>query len=537
MAGVAGHAGLFGTAADLSIFARMLLNGGTYNGARILSPLAVDRLISPSTPAGERNVRGLGWDMDSSFSSNRGELLPLGSFGHTGWTGTSIWIDPATRMFVIFMSNRNHPDGKGDVTPLRARVSTIAASALTGVTPAVLAETTSAGRDFGPSGPAPAEPDPDPVLTGIDVLRAENFAILRGRRVGLITNHTGRARDGATTIDLIHQANGVKLVALFSPEHGIRGILDAKVPSERDEKTGLVIHSLYGETRRPTDEMLKDVDTLVIDLQDIGARFYTYMTTMAYVMEEAAKRKIAVVVLDRVNPIDGWQIEGPALDKEQVGFTGYFPSMPIRHGMTLGELAQLFNAENKIGADLTVVGLRNWKRDHWFDMTGQPWINPSPNMRNLIQATLYPGIGAIEGTNISVGRGTDTPFEQIGAPWIDGVKLAETLNARDLPGVRFYPVKFTPTSSKYANEECGGVFMVVTDRMALRPVRVGAEIAAALSRLHGSQYNIDAAARLFGSAANLAALKSGADPATLVSGWSQAEARWRLLRAKYLIYR
>ena len=537
MAGVAGHAGLFSTAADLAIFARMLLNGGSYNGVRILSPLAVDRMISPSTPDSERNVRGLGWDMDSSFSSNRGELLPIGSFGHTGWTGTSMWIDPATRMFVIFLSNRNHPDGKGDVTPLRARVATVAASALTGVAPEVLLETTSAGRDFGPAGPAPVEPATVPVLNGIDVLRADNFAILRGKRVGLITNHTGRARDGATTIDLIHQAKDVQLVALFSPEHGIRGILDAKLASEKDEKTGLLIHSLYGETRRPGDEMLKGVDTLVLDLQDIGVRFYTYMTTMAYVLEEAAKRNISVIVLDRVNPINGFQIEGPSLDKAQVGFTGYFPGMPIRHGMTMGELARLFNAENKIGAHLTVVEMKNWKRDEWFDMTGQPWINPSPNMRNLVQATLYPGIGAIEGTNISVGRGTDTPFEQLGAPWIDGVQLADALNARNVPGVRFYPVRFTPTASKYANEECQGVFMVVTDRVALRPVRLGAEVAAALSRLYRAKYDIDAAARLFGSPANLASLKAGSEPASIAASWGQAEARWRLLRAKYLIYR
>lgn len=537
MAGVAGHAGLFSTAADLAKFAQMLLNGGSYNGVRILSPLAIDRMITPSTPPGERNVRGLGWDMDSSYSSNRGELLPLGSFGHTGWTGTSMWIDPATKMFVIFLSNRNHPDGKGDVTPLRARVATIAASALTDVPPALLAETTSAGRDFGATSPLPPPPAYAPVVSGIDALRADGFAILRGKKVGLVTNHTGRARDGATTIDLLHQAKDVQLVALFSPEHGIRGILDAKVPSEKDETTGLAIHSLYGDTRRPNDEMLKGVDTLVVDLQDIGTRFYTYMTTLAYVMEEAAKRKIAVVVLDRVNPINGVQIEGPALDKSAIGFTGYFPSMPIRHGMTMGELAQLFNGENKIGAELTVVRLRNWRRDQWFDMTGQPWINPSPNMRNLIQATLYPGIGAIEGTNLSVGRGTDTPFEQVGAPWIDGVKLADTMNARNLPGIRFYPVRFTPTSSKYANQECQGVFMVVTDRTALRPVRVGAELAGAISQLHGQQYQLESAARLFGSAANLSRLRAGDDPASLLTGWSAAEARWRLLRAKYLIYR
>ena len=536
MAGVAGHAGLFSTAADLSIFARMLLNNGSHGAVRVLAPLTVARMIAPSTPPGERNVRGLGWDMDSSFSSNRGELLPLGSFGHTGFTGTSLWIDPATKMFVVFMSNRLHPEGKGDVTPLRARVATVAASALTELPPAVERSAAWSARDLAPSGTIQAVPTA-PVSSGIDVLRADGFALLRGRRVGLITNHTGRARDGSTTIDLLHGAKDAKLVALFSPEHGIRGILDAKVPPEKDDKTGLVIHSLYGETRRPTDGMLAGIDTLVLDLQDIGARFYTYMTTMAYVMEEAAKRKISVVLLDRVNPVNGVDIEGPALDKAAVGFTGYFPAMPIRHGMTLGELAKLFNAENKIGADLTVVPLKNWRRDQWFDMTGLPWINPSPNMRNLLQATVYPGVGAIEGTNISVGRGTDTPFEQLGAPWIDGVKLAEALNARKIPGISFYPVRFTPTSSKYANEECQGVFLVITDRLALRPVRLGAEVASAISRLHGAQFQLEAAERLFGSKEGLARIRAGEDPAAVTNAWSAAEARWRLLRAKYLLYR
>jgi uncharacterized protein YbbC (DUF1343 family)/CubicO group peptidase (beta-lactamase class C family) len=536
MAGVAGHAGLFSTAADLSIFCRMLLNRGSYGGVRILSPLTVGRMLAPSTPPGEANVRGLGWDLDSSFSSNRGELLPLGSFGHTGFTGTSLWIDPATRMFVVFMSNRVHPDGKGDVTPLRARVATVAASALTVVPPLVERTAAWGTRDFGASGSLPST-SAAPVLNGIDVLRAEGFAPLKGKRVGLITNHTGLARDGASTIDLIHGARDVTLVALFSPEHGIRGILDDKVASEKDSKTGLPIHSLYGETRRPTDAMLQGIDTLVLDLQDVGARFYTYMTTMAYVLEEAAKRKIAVVVLDRVNPVNGVLIEGPPLDKAAMGFTGYFPSMPIRHGMTIGELAKLFNAENKIGADLTVVPLQNWHRDQWFDSTGLPWINPSPNMRNLLQATVYPGVGAIESTNLSVGRGTDTPFEQLGAPWIDGVKLAEALNERKIPGVSFYPVRFTPTSSKYASEECQGVFLVVTDRLALRPVRLGAEIASAISRLHGAQFQLEAAERLFGSKEGLTRIRAGDDPASLVSSWSAAEARWRLLRAKYLLYR
>jgi uncharacterized protein YbbC (DUF1343 family) len=375
------------------------------------------------------------------------------------------------------------------------------------------------------------------VSSGIDVLRAEGFAALRGKRVGLLTNHTGRSRDGGTTIDLLYSAKDVKLVALFSPEHGIRGVLDSNVPSTKDEKTGLTIHSLYGESRRPSVAMLDGLDTIVIDLQDIGARFYTYMTTMAYVMEEATKRQIGVVVLDRPNPINGFQIEGPSLDKGQLSFTGYFPAMPIRHGMTLGELARMFNAENKIGATLTVVEAKNWVRDAWFDDTGLPWINPSPNMRNLIQATLYPGIGAIEGTNLSVGRGTDTPFEQIGAPWIDGVALADALNARRVPGIRFYPVRFTPTSSKYAGEECQGVFMIVTDRMALRPVRVAVEIAAMLHKLHGTRFELEAAERLFGSREGIARIRAGGDPASIAASWADAEAGWRRLRSQYLLYR
>ena len=538
MGGVAGHAGLFSAAADLATFCRMILAGGTHRGVRILSPLAVATMTSRATPPEERNVRGLGWDIDSSFSSNRGELLPIGSFGHTGFTGTSLWMDPATGLFVVFLSNRVHPDGKGDVTPLRARVATVAASALTSL-PSAARTSLFSGADFGQSGTLSTSPSPiDPVLSGIDVLRAEGFAPLKGKRIGLVTNHTGRARDGATTIDLLHSsstAKGHTLVALFSPEHGIRGVLDANVPSARDEKTGLPIHSLYGETRRPTDATLQGIDTLVIDLQDIGARFYTYMTTMAYAMEEAAKRKMSVVVIDRPNPINGFQVEGPTLDKAALGFTGYFP-MPVRHGMTLGELAKLFNGENAIGADLTVIPMKNWRRDDWFDGTGLSWINPSPNLRNLLQAMLYPGIGAIEGTNLSVGRGTDAPFEQLGAPWIDGVQLSGALNARGIPGVSFYPVRFTPTSSKHANQECQGVFMVVADRLALRPVRLGVEIAAMLHKLYGAKFDLEAAERLLGSKEALSRIRAGDDPQAIAASWAADEARWRFLRAKYLLY-
>jgi uncharacterized protein YbbC (DUF1343 family)/CubicO group peptidase (beta-lactamase class C family) len=539
MGGVAGHAGLFSTAEDLATFCRMLLGQGTYRGVRVLSPFAVAKMTTRATPPDQPIARGLGWDIDSSYSSNRGELLPIGSFGHTGFTGTSLWIDPSTRLFVVFLSNRVHPDGKGDVTELRGRVATVAASALTPLRASIEHRASVfSGSDFGPSGTMPSAKPANATLAGIDVIRADKFAPLMGRRVGLLTNHTGRARDGATTIDVLQgsaAAAGYSLVALFSPEHGIRGVLEADVPSTTDATTGLPIHSLYGATQRPTEAMLHGIDTLVIDLQDVGTRFYTYATTMAYVMEEAAKRKIRVVVLDRPNPIDGFQIEGPMLDASAIGFTGYFPT-PIRHGMTLGELARLFNAEARIGADLTIVAMKNWSRDRWFDETGLPWINPSPNMRNLLQAALYPGVGAIEGTNLSVGRGTDTPFEQFGAPWIDGTALSEALNGRRIPGISFYPVRFTPKASKYANEECQGVFMIVTDRAALRPVRLGVEIAAMLHKLYGAKFDLDAAARLLGSRDVLARIRAGDDPETIAASWADDEAKWRLLRAKYLLY-
>jgi uncharacterized protein YbbC (DUF1343 family)/CubicO group peptidase (beta-lactamase class C family) len=533
MGGVAGHAGLFSTASDLAVFCRMLLAGGIYDGARVLSPLAVARMTSPATPAGEANVRGLGWDLDSSYSANRGELLPLGSFGHTGFTGTSIWIDPETRVFVVFLSNRVHPDGKGDVTPLRAEVATIVASAITDLAPD-RARAMTFGR------PTPVRPEaasaPVAVSAGVDVLRASSFAAVKGLRLGLLTNHTGRTRDGLATIDLLASAPGVTLVSLFSPEHGIRGVLDAAVPSATDEKTGLPIYSLYGTTERPTADMLTGLDAIVVDLQDVGTRFYTYMTTMAYVMEAAAARHIRVIVLDRPNPIGGVDIEGPALDPAVVGLTGYFPAMPIRHSLTIGELARVFNGERSLGADLTVVHLEHWRRDEWFDDTGLGWVNPSPNMRTLYAATLYPGLGAFEATNLSVGRGTDTPFEQVGAPWIDGGKLADALTARRIPGVRFYPVRFTPTTSTFANEACQGVFITIVDRDAVRPVRVGVEIASALLKLFPGALDVDRAARLFGSADGLARLKAGEDPATIAASWAEAEAKWRLLRAKYLLY-
>lgn len=532
MGGVAGHAGLFSTASDLAIFCRMLLSGGLYDGARILSPLSVARMTSPATPTSEPNVRGLGWDLDSSYSANRGDLFPLGSFGHTGYTGTSIWIDPGTKVFVVFLSNRVHPDGKGDVTPLRAEIATVVASAITDASLSRAQAPTFSRMRPAPEAAAP----PIPVNAGIDVLRASSFAAVRGLRLGLLTNQTGLARDGRSTIDLLASAPGVTLVSLFSPEHGIRGLVDAPVPSGTDEKTGLPIHSLYGATERPTADMLTGLDAIVVDLQDVGSRFYTYVTTMAYVMEAAAARRIKIIVLDRPNPIGGLEIEGPPLDPAALALTGYLPEMPIRHALTIGEEAKLFNGEKHLGVDLTVVPLEHWQRQLWFDQTGLNWVNPSPNMRTLYAATLYPGLGAFEATNLSVGRGTDSPFEQVGAPWIAGGRLADALNTRRLAGVRFYPVGFTPASGPYAHELCQGVFITILDRDRVRPVRIGVEIMAALLKLFPGQLDVDKAARLFGSTDGLAQLKAGEDPAVIAASWSAAETHWRAVRGRYLIY-
>ena len=542
MGGVAGHAGLFSTARDLTRFVRMLLGGGVLGARRVLAPLTVAKMITPATPAGMRASRGLGWDVDTSFSVNRGELLPIGSFGHTGFTGTSIWVDPRTKLFVIFLSSRLHPDGTGDVSArararrhdcrvcARRRAAARRSDQLRGSP----APTSAPSADPGPSSCLPC-PRPR-VLTGIDVVARDGFAVLKGRRGGS-RHQPHRPRPERRNHDR-PAAQGARRVAGGAVQPGARHSRRARRRACRRRATSRPAWRFIRSTAKrgaPRRRCSRGIDTLVVDLQDIGVRFYTYPATVGYVLEEAAKRKIRVVVLDRPNPINGWQIEGPLPDQEVIGFNAYLP-MPIRHGMTLGELAQLFNAERRIGADLTVVRAEGWRRDQWFDHTGLTWVNPSPNMRNLNQAALYPGIGAIEYANISVGRGTDQPFEQIGAPWIDGPRLAAALNARGLPGIRFYPVQFTPASSVHAKQLCQGVFFVVTNREQLQPVRVGLEIASALWTLHGDQFDPRNTVRLVGSAAVLARAKAGEDPAAIAASWAGAEASWRRLRAKYLLY-
>jgi len=539
MGGVAGHAGLFSTADDLAIFAQMLLNGGTYAGARVLSPLSVEKMTTPQAPPDAMILRGLGWDIDSPYASNRGELYPLGSYGHTGWTGTSIWIDPVSRTYVILLTNRVHPDGKGDVVGLRTRVASVVAAALgPASTEQILASRRSLTGYFELMKSHRIRGVRNgKVQTGIDVLVAENFAPLAGMRVGLITNHTGRDAQGRRTIDLLYRAPGVKLRAIFGPEHGFTGTADegAPVASGQDPATHLPVYSLYGKTTRPTDKMLAGLDALVFDIQDAGVRFYTYVTTLGYAMEAAAKKGVAVYVLDRPNPINGFSIEGPVLDKDLTSFVAYFP-MPVRHGMTVGELAEMFNRENHLGVKLHVIKMRGWERTDWYDETGLPWVKPSPNLRTLTEATLYPGVAMVEGANVSVGRGTDTPFELLGAPWIESRKLAAHLNERKIQGVRFLPVEFTPRSGPFKGQVCHGISLVLLDRQALNSPELGVELVAALYRLFPQDFQIDKTLALVGARGVLAAIKKGHDPGAIMRRSYEAREPFRRMREKYLLY-
>jgi uncharacterized protein YbbC (DUF1343 family)/CubicO group peptidase (beta-lactamase class C family) len=542
LGGVAGHAGLFGTADDLATFAQTLLDGGLApNGHRILSPLTVRLMTTPGDePEGQR--RGLGWDVGTGFSAPRGALFGPESFGHTGFTGTSLWIDPESQSFVILLTSRLHPDGKKpSPTALRREVATLAASAILDLDPRGVASSS-------PGGPRPAtapvhrarssadEPAMRPVDCGVDVLAERGFDILKGKRVGLVTNHTGRTKAGESTIDALFQAPDVKLVALYSPEHGIRGAVDKEVSDSRDEKTGLPIFSLYGKTRKPTPESLDGVDVLVYDIQDIGARFYTYISTLGLVVEAAKEKGIPVVVLDRPNPIGGVAVGGPVRDEGFESFIAHH-ALPVRHGMTVGELARLFNAERKIEADLTVIPCRGWSREDFHDRSGLLWVNPSPNMRSPTEALLYPGVGLLEASNLATGRGTDTPFERVGAPWIDPLRFAEALNRAGLEGVRFTPIRFTPTERQYSGTECGGVYIQITDRDTFDPIPLGIELAATLRRLHPDQWKPDGFLKMLADQAAYQALLDGKPRAEIMETSRKELDEFLAVREKYLIYR
>ena len=537
MGGVAGHAGVFSTADDLSRFAQMMLNGGLLDEARVLSPLSVVKMTTPQSPPDHPALRGLGWDLDSPYASPRGDLLPLGSYGHTGFTGASMWLDPVTQIYVVLMTNRVHPIAAASVVDLRAKVATIVAAALGDVDVEDLRERAWAAR-LRQQRRARITPRFSPVLTGLDVVARDGFEPFQGRAVGLITNHTGVDRRLRRNIDLFAEAPGVKLAAIFSPEHGVDGRLDqAQIADSTDLATGTPVYSLYqGDRRRPSEQMLQGIDVLVFDIQDVGARFYTYPTTMAYAMEEAARYGIPFFVLDRPNPLTGAAVEGPMLDESYRSFSGYFP-MPVRHGMTVGELAWMFNGEREIGAELTVIRMEGWRRTDWFDETGLPWVDPSPNIRTLEQALLYPGIALLEGLlNYSVGRGTSTPFAFVGADWMDGAKVAAFLNTRRLAGVRFYPASRTPATSRFAGETISGVQISVVDRDTIQATRVGLDLAVALIRFYPKRIQLDQTARLIANASTIEALgrrKAAADIWTL---WERAGREFLPLRRRYLLY-
>ena len=542
MGGVAGHAGLFSTADDLAKFAQNLLSGNP----KALTRAAIVKMSTPQQAATAASLRGLGWDIDSPFASNRGELLPVGSFGHSGFTGTSLWIDPVTNTYIILLTNAVHPDGKGAVIALRGKLATAVAAALhltvdekeemqvariTGYNESMMAERRVTARA-------------GDVKVGIDVLEADGFRELDPNpahpiRIGLVTNQTALDAAGERTADVLAHAPGIKLAAIFSPEHGIAGILDTTaIGNSRDAATGVPVDSVYGDTdakRRPTAEELAGVDTIVYDIQDVGVRFYTYESTLGYFLEAAAKAGKRIVVLDRPNPLGGAYIQGPVLDAGRESFVGYWRT-PVRHGMTVGELASLFNRERAIGAKLAVVRMEGWQRGDWFDSTDRVWVNPSPNMRSLTEAELYPGIGMIEGANISVGRGTDTPFELVGAPWIQAAALAHYLNARAIDGVRFVPVRFTPSASKYADQICSGVNIMVSNREALDAPELGLEIAAALEHLYPNDFKAAAIDGLMRNKAALDALVAGEDPRRIAEDWQDADNKFETARAKYLLY-
>ncbi|MBM3787243.1 MAG: DUF1343 domain-containing protein [Acidobacteria bacterium] len=534
MGGVAGHAGLFTTAHDLSRYARMILGLGELEGKRFFSALTIRKFTSPQSPADQPVLRGLGFDMDSQFSSNRGELFPIGSVGHTGFTGTSMWLDPATQTYVILLANSVHPMRRPPVSALRAKVATIVAAAVgTDAPGAVLA-----GYNETMSGVRRVVARNGSVENGIDVLVREKFARLHGKRVGLITNHTGITKDGTRTIDAMVAA-GVKLVSVFAPEHGISGTEDhEKVQDSKDSKTGVPVFSLYkDEERRPSPAMLKGLDVVVYDIQDIGARFYTYISTMRNFMQETSKLGLPFVVLDRPNPITGTRVEGPVLVKGQESFVGIH-SLATRHGMTTGEIARMFQAEYALKGPLEVVAMTGWQRGDWFDTTAQLWVDPSPNIRSLNAALLFPGVAMLEySRNYTVGRGTSAPFEHVGAEFIEGPKLAAYLNARRIPGLRVHATRFTPSESNLKGKTVQGVRFVVTNRDEFHAARLGLELAAALQKLYPGKIDFQTNWKLIAHPGTIQALAAGEDPRVIVDRQVEELEAFRARRAKYLIYK
>jgi uncharacterized protein YbbC (DUF1343 family)/CubicO group peptidase (beta-lactamase class C family) len=549
MGGVAGHAGLFSTADDVAVYSQNLLDRLAGRPSKFpVSRALLEKMVTPEQPATAMALRGFGWDIESPYSSNRGEIFPVGSFGHTGFTGTSLWIDPVSDTYLIVLTNAVHPNGGKSMVTLRRSIANAAAAALGIVPDGGKLSARLTGYNESISGMRKWIARNGDVKTGIDVLEADGFAELHALakkhdghlRVGLLTNQTGVDASGHRTIDILAHAESVELKTLFSPEHGIQGAQDSEnIGNAMDAQTGLPIVSLYGATdaqRRPSLDALRSLDAVVVDLQDAGVRFYTYETVAGYFLEAAAKTGTEIVVLDRPNPINGAFVQGPLSDEGNESYVHYMP-LPVRHGMTIGELAQYFNRERGLHASLTVVKMEGWQRGDWYDSTGLAWVNPSPNLRDLEEAILYPALGLVETTNISVGRGTDTPFEIFGAPWIDGRALARYMNGRFLPGVRFVAVDFTPQKPyPYADEICHGARVMVLDRNVLDSPELGIEIAAALRKLYPHDYKLEGIDRLLANRSVLEGLVKGVDPAQIAEDWRGAVEEFERKRKDALIY-
>ncbi len=545
MGGVAGNAGVFSTADDLAKFAQAMLDGG----GPVLSPLMVEKMTTPQQPPNATSVRGFGWDIDTVFSSNRGALLPVGSFGHSGFTGTSLWIDPVTRTYIVILANAVHPRGQnGAMVSIRNRTATAVTAALklsaTAEEKMRLARITGYNDSFAAARRIKVRNGQ--VKTGIDVFEEHNFDRLRAsepgkvRRIGVVTNQTGVDSAGRRTIDILAQVEGLKLAAIFSPEHSVTGTLDTTaIGNTVDAATGVPVYSLYGNTeakRRPPLDILRNLDAVVFDIQDAGVRFYTYETTLGYLLDGAAKTGTEVVVLDRPVPITGAYVQGPVSEPGSENFNNYMPE-PVRHGMTVGELAKMFNTERRLNAKLTVIPMEGWIRGDWFDSTGLVWVNPSPNLRSLTEATLYPGVALIEGANVSVGRGTDTPFELVGAPWIKGKEFSDYLNARAIQGVRFVPVEFTPAAGeKFAGQRLGGVSIVLLNRDTLDAPELGVELAAALHKLYPAEFELNKMTALMCNRRVMDAIAAGRDPRVIADEWREEVERFEQVRKKYLLY-
>ena len=554
MGGVAGHAGVFSTGQDVALFAQALLD--RLAGRASSFPLKTEtlrKMCEPEQPARGKYLRGLGWDIDSPFSRPRGTVFPVGSFGHTGFTGTSLWMDPRSDTYVILLSNAIHPRGRPAISALRGKVATAVAKALH------LYEAGPQQNGDAMTVPAVGGPTGGSVQNGIDVLQSTGFQAIAAMaqqkkgefRIGLLTNNTGLDTQGRRTIDVLatdlpKAVPGVKLVTLFSPEHGLAGVEDREgIGNETDTATHLPVISLYGakpEDRRPKVADLEKMDAVLIDLQDAGVRFYTYETVVGYFLEAAAKaaNHPVVMVLDRPALVSGVVANGPTNDAGTERYIAYLQE-PTQHGLTLGEFARYVEEEKHLHADVVVVPMAGYQRGLWFDQTGVPWVNPSPNLQTQQAAALYAGVAFLEFTNVSVGRGTDAPFEQIGAAWIasdaEAQTLAGTLNARKLNGIDVTATMFTPAKPyPFAGQAVHGLRFSVTDRERFDAAEFGLELLAALHAQYPQRFELEKARGILLNDATMKALAGGADPHAIEAAWEPMLGDFRERRARAMLY-